>query len=157
VGFDTYAPAANHPAYTVNLDLWRNLKKNVNEFMLLETSTSHAGHIENYISPHPKRYLVTEIFAGFAAGLKAFTYWHFRGHRYGVEQPHSSVLTAWGEPGSGYDDVVESGQLIEKMRPYLEETVNKQATIGFIYSDDAKRHFNIESGGLYNYRGLVTD
>lgn len=156
-GFDTYAPSANHPAYTINLDLWRNMKQNVDEFMLLETSTSHAGHIENYISPHPDKYLVTEVFSGFAAGLTAFTYWHFRGHRFGVEQPHSTVVTPWGEPGSGYEDVVESGKLIQKMKPHLAATEHKNASIGFIYSDEAKRFYNTESGGKYDYRGLITD
>lgn len=157
VSFDTYASSENHPAFTINLDLWRNMKKGVQEYMLLETSTSHAGHIENYIAPHPAKYLMTEVFTGFASGLKAFTYWHFRGHRFGVEQPHSCVVTAWGEPDSGYEDVVESGVLLEKMRSHLSETKLVPAKIGFLYSDDAKRHYNIETGGVYNYRGLVTE
>lgn len=157
VGFDTYAPASNHPAFTINLDVWRNMKDKVNEYMLLETSTSHAGHIENYISPHPVKYLQTEVFAGFAGGLKAFTYWHFRGHRYGVEQPHSTVVSPWGEAGNGYEDVVESGKLIKEMSTHLEKTEQAKASIGFIYSDDARRHYNIETGGVYNYRGLITD
>lgn len=155
-GFDTYAPAKMHPSYTINLDVWRNMKKNVKEYMLLETSTSHAGHIENYISPHPAGYLPTEIFSGFAAGMTAFCYWHFRAHRYGVEQPHSTVLTPWGEPGSGHDDVVKGGRLIEQMKPFLQETEYKDSSIAYLYSDEARRHYNIESGGMYTYRELVT-
>lgn len=154
--FDTYAPASNYPGYTLNLDLWRNLKQ-VPEMLLLETSTSHAGHIENYIEPHPPKYLQTEIFTGFAAGLKAFTYWHFRGHRYGVEQPHSTVVTAWGEPDLGYEDVVAGGQLLQELRPLLADTEVVKSKIGLIYSDRAKRFYHTETGGFYDYRELITD
>lgn len=157
VGFDTYAPASRYAGYTLNLDLWKNLKKNQSEYMLLETSTSHAGHIENYIAPHPKGYLTNEAFLGFASGLKAFNFWHFRGHRYGVEQPHSTVITAWGEPDCGYDEVVKIGNMIKKITPLLEESKIVKSKIAIIYSDKAKRFFNTETGGTYNYRDVFTE
>lgn len=156
-GFDTYAPYSDYPAFTLNLDRWRNVRLNRNEFLLLETSTSHAGHIENYISPAPEGWITAELFTGFAGNLKAFTYWHFRNHAYGVEQPHSTVVTTSGEPGVGYDDVVKNGQLLKEMTPFLEESRYQPAKIGFMYSDHAKRFYNIDHGGFYNHRGLVTE
>lgn len=157
-GFDTYASSENYPAYLMNIDLFRNIKgHDINESLLLETSTSHAGHIENYVTPHPEKYLQTEVFIGFAGGLRAFCYWHFRGHSHGVEQPHSSVITAWGEPGKGYDDVLESAELLNSIKPILEKTQLTRSKVGIIYSDEARRHFNIENGGKYQYRQLITD
>ncbi|MBF6979218.1 beta-galactosidase [Aerococcaceae bacterium zg-BR22] len=157
-GFDTYAGAENYPAYTMNLDLWRNIKETGhNESLLLETSTSHAGHIENYVSPHPQNYLQTEIFTGFASGLKAFCYWHFRGHAFGVEQPHSAVVNAWGEPDIGYEDVVQSGALLTKILPYISTTELVTPPVAIVYSDESRRFYEIESGGRYQYRKLITD
>lgn len=157
-GFDTYAGADNFPAYLMNIDLFRNIKGvDVTESLLLETSTAHAGHTENYVAPHPKGYLQTEVFTGFAGGLRVFSYWHFRGHASGVEQPHSSVLTAWGEPGVGYSDVVESGKIIEKIKPILATTKLIRSKIAILYSDESRRFFNIENGGKYQYRQLITD
>lgn len=155
--FDTYAPASNYPGFTLNIDLWKHVNPDVSEVMLLETSTSNAGHIENYIEPHPKGYLVAEAFAGFAGDLKAFTYWHFRGHRFGVEQPHSTVINAWGEPGCGYEEVKEIGEMLSALKPHLLTTTKVKSSIGLIYSDHAKRHFNVENGGTEDYRTLITN
>lgn len=157
-GFDTYASAEHYTAFTMNIDLWRNIKnESLNEALLLETSTSHAGHIQNYVAPHPEKYLQTEVFTGFVGGLRAFCYWHFRGHPYGVEQPHSAVLSAWGDSGMGYDDVVASGELLSKLKPILSKTQLVKSKIAIVYSDTARRYFNIESGGNYQYRKLITD
>ena len=157
VSFDTYAPADNYPGFTLNLDLWKHVKQGVSEVMLLETSTSHAGHIENYIAPHPKGYLTAEAFVGYAGGLKSFCYWHFRGHRFGVEQPHSTVVTPWGKPGKGYQEVEAIGEMVQQLKPHLLSSVHQQATIGVLYSDQAKRFFTVESGGIYDYRSLITE
>lgn len=156
VGCDTYPSSDNYPAFLLNMDTWRNMRKNTQEVLLLETSTSHVGYIENYVQPHPKGFVTTEVFTGFAGGLKTFSYWHFRGHAYGVEQNHSTVITSWGEPGMGYEEVVSSGELVEKMRPHLKKSQLQRANIGVVFSDDAKRVFNVETGGIYNYRQLIS-
>lgn len=157
VGFDTYPAASNYPAYTMNVDRWRNVKPTNNEALLLETSTSHAGHIENYIPAAPDGWITAEFFAGFAGNLRAFNYWHFRNHRFGVEQPHSAVVTAWGEPDVGYEDVVANGKLLKKISPLLEESNYQSANVGLMYSDNSKRFYTIDSGNRYDYRGLITD
>lgn len=154
--FDTYAAASNYPAFTLNLDYWRNMNENPH-FMLMETSTSHAGHIESYGNAHPSDYLLTEIFLTYACGGVAFNYWHFRGHTHGCEQPHSSVLTSWGEPGTGYKDVVEGGKLLQAIRPIIEESVFVPSKTAIVYSDIAKRYMQVESGRNYDYRSLLTD
>lgn len=156
VGFDTYIPHDQYWGYAMNLNLWRNMK-NSDEFLLLETSTSHVGHLENYVTPHPKNYLQTEVFLGYAAGLKSFLYWPFRGQPVGVEQTHSAVLTTAGTPDLGYEDVISSGQNLRLMEPLLKNTYVVKSSVAIIYSDTAKRFYNIETGGIYQYRALVTD
>lgn len=157
VGFDTYAPANNYPAYTMNIDRWRNVNKSNDEVLLLETSTSHNGHIGNYAAPAPPGWITAELFCGFAGNLKTFTYWHYRSHRFGVEQPHSAVVTAWGEPDIGYEDVVDSGKLTAKLQDFLSESQYQKSKIAFMYSDHSKRFYTIEDGGMYDYRTIVTD
>lgn len=156
-GFDTYAGAENFGAFSMNLATHRNLVDHRGEFMLLETSTSHAGHIENYIAPHPAGYLTNEAFLTMASGSKSFNYWHFRGHRFGVEQPHAAVVTAWGDPDLNYAEVQQVGELIQQMQPLLAKTQPVRAKVALLYSDEAKRFYNIETGGYLNYRGLITD
>lgn len=154
--FDTYASAENYAAYTLNLDLWRNMKDN-GEFMLLETSTAHAGHIESYGKPHPEGYLQTELFLNFAAGSKAFNFWHFRKHTHGCEQPHTSVVTSWGEPDIGYNDVVKSGTIFADVVPQLEATTLAKPKLALIYSDRGRRYILNEPSRKYQYRSLLTD
>lgn len=156
-GFDTYASAQDYAAFQLNVDRWRNLKPNRSSALLLETSTSHAGHIQNYVQPHPKDYLSCELFSTMAGNLKAFNFWHFRGHRFGVEQPHSSVLTPSGEESLSYDEVVKTGKLFNYLLPIIEKTTYIPSKIGLIYSDDAKRKYTVETGGHYNYRSLITN
>src|SRR5690625_1327007 len=156
VGFDTYAPHNQYWGYAMNLNLWRNVKES-DEYLLLETSTSHVGHLENYVDPHPKNYLKTEIFLGYASGLKSFVYWPFRGQPVGVEQPHSAVITQSGGPDLGYQGVIEGGKILEKIKPLLKESEVSRSKIAIIYSDMAKRFYNVETGGIYEYRALITD
>jgi len=156
VGFDTYAPHDQYWGYAMNLNLWRNIKES-DEYLLLETSTSHVGHLENYVDPHPKNYLKTEIFLGYASGLKSFVYWPFRGQPVGVEQPHSAVITQSGGPDIGYQEVIDGGKILEEIKPLLEESEISRSKIAIIYSDVAKRFYNVETGGIYEYRALITD
>ncbi|MGX7200167.1 beta-galactosidase [Enterococcus nangangensis] len=157
-GFDTYAAAANYPGFTINLDLFRNLKPN-HRFMLLETSTSHAGHLASYGSPHPKGYLPAEAFVTFASGSELFNYWHFRGHPQGVEQPHSTVISSWGEPTYAYDDIVEVGKLFTAIQAWGENSVVVPPKVALLYADRGRRFMNTETGGKGqpSYRGRLTE
>lgn len=156
VGFDTYPMYNQYWNFPINLDLWRNLK-NGTEVLLLETATSHVGYTGNYVTPHPHGYLPTEIFIGYAAGLKAFTYWPFRAQPNGVEQTHSAVVTQVGTPDLGYADVLKGQQLLEKYRPFLDQTEVTRSKVALVYSDNAKREMHVETGGIYEYRKNITE
>lgn len=156
VGFDTYPMYSQYWNFPINLDLWRNLKSN-NEVLLLETGASHVGWIGNYVTPHPRGYLPTEIFLGFASGLKSFLFWPYRAQPSGVEQTHGAIVTQTGTPDLGYDDVLKGQQAIIKYRPFIEQTQVVKSKIALIYSDDAKREMRVETGGIYEYRKTFTE
>lgn len=156
VGFDTYPNSLTPWMFPMNLGLWRNLK-NCDDVLLLETCASHVGYTGNYMLPHPAGFLETEVFLGYAAGLKSFMYWLYREQKYGVEQPHSAVMTAAGTPDIGYNDVLESQRMLDRQLAFLKETEVVRSTVAMMYSDEARRAYNVESGGFYNYKTMVTD
>lgn len=156
VGFDTYPNSLTPWMFPMNLALWRNVMDN-DDVLLLETCSAHVGYTGNYMLPHPTGFLQTEVFLGYAAGLKSFLYWLYRGQKYGVEQPHGAVVTAAGTPDIGYGDVLESRRLLGRQLPFLKETQVARSSVAMVYSDEARRATLVESGGIYNYKTMVTD
>ncbi|MBO1512130.1 beta-galactosidase [Metabacillus bambusae] len=154
--FDTYASIENFPAYLINCDLWRNFKKG-KEFWIMETSTSFAASLESYASPHPDGYLKAEAAAAYALGAEGFCYWLWRQQRTGCEQPHSSVISAWGKPTVGYKNVIEVEQMRKELEPVILSTKPVQADLAITYSDRAKVFLTTEPHKGLNHRGLVTN
>src|SRR5690606_22405836 len=107
-------------AYLFNCDLWRCLKPG-KDFWIMETSPSHAASLESYAAPHPNGYVKAEAVAAYALGAQAFCYWLWRQQRSGSEQPHGSVVSAWGEPTIGHRQVLE----VESARQELETLLLK--------------------------------
>ncbi|MHA6531397.1 beta-galactosidase [Paenibacillus sp. BAC0078] len=154
--YDTYASQANRHAYLLNCDLWRNFKPG-KDFWLLETSPAFAASLESYGEPHPDGYLTAEAVSAYALGAGAFCYWLWRQQRTGSEQPHSSVISAWGEPALGYDNVREASAARLSIEPLMLATRPVQAEVAITYSDRTKAFLATEPHRKLNYRGLLGD
>ncbi|MCI3923985.1 beta-galactosidase [Paenibacillus sp. TRM 82003] len=153
--FDTYASFHNASAYLINCDLFRNMKKG-RDFWIMETSASYAGALEGQPSPHPNGYLRAEAVAAYALGAEAFCYWLWRQQRSGCEQPHSSVISAWGEPAVGYENVLEVEKARKALEPFLLSSRPEQAEVAVAYSDRAKAFLMTEPHRKLSHRGLLT-
>ncbi|AZK46351.1 beta-galactosidase [Paenibacillus lentus] len=154
--FDTYASKDNAHAYLFNCDLWRNFKPGKN-FWIMETSPSHAASLESYATPHPNGYVKAEAVAAYALGAGAFCYWLWRQQRTGSEQPHGSVVSAWGEPTIGHRQVLEVEAARKELEEILQETRPVQAEVAITYSDRAKAYLKTEPHRKLDHRGLVNE
>lgn len=154
--FDTYASQENRAAFLFNCDLWRNMKKG-RAFWIMETSPSYSASLESYALPHEDGYLRAEAVSSYALGSEAFCYWLWRQHRAGSEQPHGSILSAWGEQDVGYRNVLEVERARKEIEDAVLSTVPVQAETAVVYSDRAKAFLKTEPHRQLHYRSLITD
>jgi beta-galactosidase len=154
--FDTYATIDHFENYLINHDLWRNFKKGKN-FWVMETSPSYAASLESHANPHPNGYLKVEAAAAYALGAEAFCYWLWRQQRAGCEQPHGSVISAWGKPTVGFSNVLEVEEMRKEMEPIILSTKPSQAELAITYSDRGKAFLKTEPHRELNHRNLITD
>jgi len=154
--YDTYASQENVHAYLLNCDLWRNFKPG-RSFWIMETSSSFAGSLKSYARPHPNGYLKAEAVAAYALGAEAFCYWLWRQQRSGSEQTHSAVLSAWGNYGVGYVNVLKVESARRELEPLLLHSRPLQAEVAIAYSDRTKAYLATEPHRGLNYRGLLGD
>ncbi|AZP03786.1 beta-galactosidase [Jeotgalibaca ciconiae] len=155
VSFDTYVDTPT--AFVMNSSYWPNIKKDVAAHILMETSTSYPGHIKEYRKIHPKGFVEAESFITYASEGKGFLFWPFRQQKGGIEQPHGSVVSSWGEPTIGYQASQNIGELLSKTKDLLLKSRAIQPEIAVIYSDRAKSFLNKENGGALDYRKALTD
>jgi beta-galactosidase len=154
--FDTYATIDYVENYLINNDLWRNFKKGRN-YWVMETSPSYAASLESYANPHPNGYLKVEAAAAYALGAEAFCYWLWRQQRAGCEQPHGSVISAWGKPTVGYANVLEVEATRKEIEEIITSTIPSQAELAITYSDRGKAFLKTEPHRELNHRTLITD
>ena len=152
---DGYPVHDNYQSFIVKHDFWRNLKKGKG-FWVMETSPSYSGSLTSYAKVHPNGYLVAEAVAAYALGAQGFCYWLWRQQRSGCEQPHSSVISAWGEPTVGYPNVLELEKARQLIEPIFTSTRVQQAELAITYSDMAKVFLLSEPHRGLNYRSITT-
>jgi len=153
--YDTYASSTLYDAYLINCDLWRNMKRG-RPYWIMETSPSCGGSLVNTGNPHPNGYLQAEAVVAYALGAEAFCYWLWRQQRSGSEQPHGSVISAWGKPTVAYPNVLGVSEAKRQLEPVILDTRLKQADVAITYSDRAKAFFKTEPHKGLNHRGLIT-
>ncbi|WP_462405406.1 beta-galactosidase [Gracilibacillus sp. Marseille-QA3620] len=154
--FDTYAPSDGYGNYLMNCDVWRNLKKG-KDFWVMETSPSYPASLESCTVPHPEGYLKAEAVAAYALGGQAFCYWLWRQQKSGCEQPHSSILSAWGKPGIGYKNVIEVEKARKAIEPFMIHSNPKQAEVAVTYSDRGRIFMKTEPLNGLDYKNCLTD
>ncbi|WP_336788631.1 beta-galactosidase [Paenibacillus sp. MMO-177] len=154
--FDTYATTDHVSAFLINNDLFRSFKRG-RDYWIMETSPSFAASLESYAKPHPDGYLRAEAVAAYALGAEAFCYWLWRQQRAGCEQPHGSVLSAWGKPAVGYNQVLQVDKARKELENVILNTRPAQAEVALAYSDRAKAFLKTEPLRKLNHRGLITD
>lgn len=156
VGYDTYASHKTPHAFTINCDVARGIKKGKN-FWLLETSSSHVGALDRHSEVHPNGYLVCEAIATYALGGEGFNYWLWRQQQFGCEINHSAVLSAWGKPGVGYENVLKVEEARKEVEEFMISTEYCQAEVAVTYSDRARAFMMTESHKYDEYRSLMTN
>lgn len=154
--FDTYAEQNNYASYLFNCDLWRNIKSG-RDFWIMETSPSHSASLASYAAPHQNGYLKVEAVAAYALGGEAFCYWLWRQQRTGCEQPHGSVISAWGKPTVGFQNVKEVEAARKEIESIILSTRPLQAEVAITYSDIAKAYMKTEPHQGLDYRPIVID
>ncbi|HBC86641.1 MAG TPA: beta-galactosidase [Lentisphaeria bacterium] len=141
--FDAYYDCDNHTKMLMDYDIWRNLKPG-RKFWVMETSPSHSGCIFGYPKLHRKSYLNAEMAAAFALGAGGFGYWLWRQQRTGAEMPHGAIISSWGEPTIGFDDVKSASNSLGNISPLLLSSESIKAEIVMTYSDVARAFFLTE-------------
>ncbi|MCC3355877.1 beta-galactosidase [Bacillus sp. REN16] len=154
--FDTYTMIDNFPNYLMLHDLWRNFKKGTGHWVM-ETSPSYAASLESHAIAHPNGYLKAEAVAAYALGAEAFCYWLWRQQRAGCEQPHGSVISAWGKPTVGFENVLEVAEMRKEIEEIILSTNPSQAELAITYSDRAEAFMKTEPHQGLNYRVLFAD
>ncbi|MCY9389755.1 beta-galactosidase trimerization domain-containing protein, partial [Bacillus haynesii] len=107
--------------------------------------------------PHQNGYLKAEAVSSYALGGAAFCYWLWRQQRAGSEQPHGAVLSAWGEPDVGYENVLEVERARREVEHIMLATAPLQAETAVVYSDRAKVFLKTEPHRDLHYRTLITE
>lgn len=152
--FDDYADAKQYKIMLRSYDYFRTVKENT-PFFVMETSPNHNGCTLGTQQPHPAGYLKAESAAAYLSGAQGFSYWLFRQQRAGCEIPHGSILYAWGEPTTGYEEVRQAGLVKNRLEPYLCETKAPKGRIALMYSDLARMTFETEPLEGFDYWQMI--
>jgi beta-galactosidase len=132
--FDDYPSSENYMRFIADCDLFRAAKPS-RPFWLMETSTAHNGWLNYHEIIHPKGFLAAEAVCAYSLGSKAFCYWLWRQQRTGCELPHSAILSAWGKPGIGYEEVMNVEKVRRQLEPLLANSRPAPAEAAVTWSD----------------------
>lgn len=137
VSFDFYCTADEYHKITMAMDLFKSFKKDT-PFWMMETSPCFSGNSWGYPTAHPHGFLKAETAVCYAIGAQGLGYWLWRQQRSGFEQGHGAVLSTWGQPGVGFEDVREAAAFKDQLQPLLAKTKPVPSPIGITYSDVAR-------------------
>lgn len=152
--FDDYAEAEHYQVMFRSYDYFRMLKPG-KPFWVMETSPNHNGSLMGTAKPHPKGYLKAEVASAYISGAQGFSYWLFRQQRTGCELAHGSILSAWGKPTCGYQEVADAARVKAQIEPFLLQSRAGISQIALMYSDLARITLETEPLGYDHYWDLI--
>ena len=148
--FDHYSTSADYGKMLSWMDAYKTLKGGT-PFWVMETAPTFSGSSYGYQTVHTHGYIQAEEAAAYALGAEGFCYWLWRQQRTGVEQTHGHVISAWGEPGVGFESVAAAGRQMKALEKAFSHTAPAAAEVAVTYSDEARLFFMtepLESGGF---------
>lgn len=154
--FDDYPDCDHYKQMLFNYDLWKTVKPNV-PFWVMETSPSHNGSLIWMEKPHNEGYLKAEAVAAYASGAEGFSHWLWRQQKTGCEITHGSILSAWGTPAIGYNEVLKVAKAKNDISDIILNSKPKQGKIAITYSDNAKSFLDIEPTDGNSYSSLISE
>ena len=138
-----YTQDDGYNIWLFDYDLYRAMKQD-GQFFVSETSPSYAGNLLMTTRPHREGFLEIEALGAYASGAFGFSYWLFRQQRSGMEQPHGSLISSWGEPELGFEQVKRVEKMRQTIQPYFLRTRHKQPQAAMTYSEQARLFFFTE-------------
>lgn len=138
-----YTQDDGYNIWMFDYDLYRAMKQD-GKFFVSETSPSYAGNLTLTTRPHRDGFLEIEALGAYASGAFGFSYWLFRQQRSGMEQPHGSIISAWGEPEIGLKQVKRVDKMRRAVQPYFMRTQHKRPQTAMTYSEQARLFFFTE-------------
>lgn len=157
VSFDAYPSNQDWISLVFKSDIFRAIKPG-RPFWIMETSSSHNGWLRDTGVPHPSGYLPAEAALSYGLGAHAFNYWLWRQQRTGVEQEHSALLTAWDQPGIGYEEVQKVNDMLKRLTPFLRDSKRAIAPAAITWSDRGRAFIQTDPGGdRVDYEDVISD
>lgn len=138
-----YTQDDGYNIWLFSYDLYRSMKQD-GKFFVTETSPSYAGNLLMTTRPHREGFLEIEALGAYASGAFGFSYWLFRQQRSGMEQTHGSLISAWGKPGLGFEQVKRVDKMRRTIQPYFLSTKHKRPQAAMTYSEQARLFFFTE-------------
>lgn len=139
-----------------DFDLYRGMRGD-NRFFVTETSPNYSGNLDCMVRHHRPGFVEIEALGAYASGAFGFSYWHFRQHRAGCEQPHGALISAWNKPSTGFYQVKKVEKLRAAVEPCFTATEFRKPQIAMTYSSAARAYFMTErllEGEDYSVRML---
>ncbi|MBC7783485.1 MAG: beta-galactosidase [Burkholderiales bacterium] len=145
--FDDYPNSAQYPRLLMQCDMLRAAKPG-KSFWVMETSVAHNGWSQNHEPAHPKGYLAPQAIACYASGAQTVAYWLWRQMRAGAEMPHSAILSSWGKPALGFDEVKDVTRRLNELSPLLSNSVPAPTEVAVTWSDTGRMMMRSEPLGM---------
>ena len=148
---DDYPHADDYPNFAFGFERFRCLKPE-NPFWVMETTPFH-----NSVHVYPMGFVRAASSMAFVMGAGGFSHWHFHQHRSGCELPHGGLLSAWGQPTVGYEQVRLAIEAKNRMERVLKGSVLKKPTVAIHYSDKSKAFMEDGYIGRMDYIKLLRE